>query len=123
MDGKMLLSFYPTLGSEANLEIREVDTGNVIAEHAIGTAGAIIFNPTGTHLAELVRGSTGVILDAVTFERTTVFGDRDDRTNLMTTAVWSDDSSQLLTGSIGGGVHLWDATTGELIVRFGANPY
>jgi WD40 repeat protein len=123
-DGRRLYSSYPALEVQEPLFIWDTATWTLLSTHANGSATFLALDHNSSRLANVVVGfNEGSILSGEAYETVLPFGKLTDRTNLMTTAVWSNDSSQLLTGSIGGGVHLWDATTGELIVRFGANPY
>jgi WD40 repeat protein len=122
LDGSRLVG--SDLEVQPNLYVWDTASGSLLSTHVGGTYSDIAFNNTGTRLAAVTPGGSLDIFDGITLERiSTYIPTTIDWANNISVVSWSNDDSQLITGSIGGIIYIWNANTLQPITTFSANDY
>jgi WD40 repeat protein len=103
------------LDSDDTITIKEIDSGKELKRFRLeGRPGVLRFNPAGTRLAALERGSQEVrILDTATGQANMTLRS----TKQLSFLAWNHDGTRIATGAEDGSIALWEPQSGRQLVR------
>ena len=110
-DGQAIAVVNP----DDTISIREIDSGKELKRFRIeGSPDTLRFNPEGTKLAALQRGSSTLEIGDAGSGRTITSLVSSGRINIF---AWNHDGALLATGGEDGRISVWDSQSGRVLVR------